>query len=49
MVADANGGNRLAILVPCHRVLGQDGKLTGYAGGVQRKQQLLVLEGATLY
>ncbi|NNE34341.1 MAG: methylated-DNA--[protein]-cysteine S-methyltransferase, partial [Rhodothermales bacterium] len=43
-VARANGDNRLAILIPCHRVVGSDGKLTGYAGGLWRKQRLLDLE-----
>ncbi|MCC3157060.1 methylated-DNA--[protein]-cysteine S-methyltransferase [Hymenobacter sp. 15J16-1T3B] len=43
-VAAANGQNRLAILIPCHRVIGADGKLTGYAGGLWRKQRLLALE-----
>lgn len=40
-VANANGKNPLWILVPCHRVIGSDGSLTGYAGGLQRKQWLL--------
>ena len=40
-VARANGDNRLAILIPCHRVIGADGTLTGYAGGLWRKQWLL--------
>lgn len=40
-VAAANGANRLAILIPCHRVIGSDGKLTGYAGGLWRKDWLL--------
>lgn len=40
-VAAANGQNRIAIIVPCHRVLGKDGSLTGYGGGLQRKQWLL--------
>jgi AraC family transcriptional regulator of adaptative response/methylated-DNA-[protein]-cysteine methyltransferase len=40
-VARANGDNRLAILVPCHRVVGSDGRLTGYGGGLWRKQRLL--------
>ncbi len=40
-VARANGDNRLAILLPCHRVIGSDGSLTGYAGGLWRKQWLL--------
>jgi len=40
----ANGLNRIAIVVPCHRVIGAGGKLTGYGGGLWRKQQLLELE-----
>ncbi|MGZ0016074.1 methylated-DNA--[protein]-cysteine S-methyltransferase [Yeosuana sp. AK3] len=40
-VANANGKNPLWIIVPCHRVIGSDGSLTGYAGGLQRKQWLL--------
>ncbi|MGS0687920.1 methylated-DNA--[protein]-cysteine S-methyltransferase [Nakamurella sp. GG22] len=43
-VGAANGQNPLSIVVPCHRVVGADGKLTGYAGGVQRKAFLLDLE-----
>ncbi len=43
-VARANGDNCLAILVPCHRVIGKDGHLTGYGGGLWRKQYLLDLE-----
>ncbi len=43
-VARANGQNRLAIVVPCHRVIGSDGSLTGYAGGLDRKRFLLELE-----
>ncbi len=42
----AIGRNPLSIIVPCHRVLGSNGALTGYAGGLQRKQALLRLEGA---
>ncbi len=45
-VGAAVGRNPLSIIVPCHRVLGQGGALTGYAGGLQRKQALLQLEGA---
>jgi len=37
----ANGKNPLSIIVPCHRVIGKNGKLTGYAGGIENKQQLL--------
>lgn len=48
-IARANGQNKLPLLVPCHRVIGADGSLTGYAGGVWRKQKLLVLEGAVLF
>ncbi|MEZ6186704.1 MAG: methylated-DNA--[protein]-cysteine S-methyltransferase [Planctomycetota bacterium] len=44
-VARANGHNRLAILIPCHRVVGSDGALTGYGGGLWRKRRLLELEG----
>ena len=40
------GGNPVSILVPCHRVVGADGSLTGYAGGLDRKRRLLELEGA---
>ncbi|MEE9207413.1 MAG: methylated-DNA--[protein]-cysteine S-methyltransferase, partial [Gemmatimonadota bacterium] len=43
-VARAVGDNRLAILVPCHRIVGADGRLRGYAGGLWRKQYLLDLE-----
>ena len=45
----ANGQNPLPIIVPCHRVVGRDGKLTGYAGGVERKQWLLRHESAALF
>lgn len=43
-VGAANGKNPLSIIVPCHRVIGVNGKLTGYAGGIERKQKLLELE-----
>lgn len=43
-VALANGQNRIAILIPCHRVIGKDGSLTGYGGGLWRKRLLLELE-----
>ena len=47
-VGGAVGRNPIAILVPCHRVVGADGSLTGYAGGVDKKLALLTLEGADL-
>ncbi|HXH17537.1 MAG TPA: methylated-DNA--[protein]-cysteine S-methyltransferase [Chitinophagales bacterium] len=43
-VGAANGANPLAIIVPCHRVIGNEGKLTGYAGGLRRKEWLLKFE-----
>lgn len=43
-VGRANGANPIPIVVPCHRVIGADGTLTGYAGGLERKQALLALE-----
>ena len=43
-VAQANGANRIALLIPCHRVIGKDGTLTGYGGGLWRKEKLLTLE-----
>ncbi|WP_323847236.1 methylated-DNA--[protein]-cysteine S-methyltransferase [Microbulbifer magnicolonia] len=45
-VARANGANRIAVVIPCHRVIGADGTLTGYAGGLDMKARLLTLEGA---
>lgn len=47
-VGAAVGRNPISIIVPCHRVVGTDGNLTGYAGGVERKLHLLRLEGADL-
>ena len=44
----ANGANPVSIIVPCHRVIGRNGKLTGYAGGLWRKEWLLKLESAEL-
>ena len=44
-VANANGMNRISILIPCHRVIGSNGTLTGYGGGLWRKKFLLELEG----
>jgi AraC family transcriptional regulator, regulatory protein of adaptative response / methylated-DNA-[protein]-cysteine methyltransferase len=43
-IAHANGTNPIAIIIPCHRVIGSDGSLTGYAGGLRRKKWLLELE-----
>jgi methylated-DNA-[protein]-cysteine S-methyltransferase len=43
----ANGRNPVAIVVPCHRVIGADGSLTGYGGGMDRKRFLLALEQRT--
>lgn len=48
LVGKAVGSNPLSIVVPCHRVVGKDGKLTGYAGGLKRKQFLLDLEEPVL-
>ena len=45
-VGAANGRNPISVIVPCHRVVGADGKLVGYAGGLARKRYLLDLEGA---
>jgi len=45
-VAAANGANRVAIIIPCHRVIGKDGTLVGYGGGLERKRWLLDHEGA---
>ena len=42
----ANGSNPISVIVPCHRVIGSDGSLTGYGGGLERKELLLKLEGA---
>ena len=47
-VGAAVGRNPISILIPCHRVVGADGSLTGYAGGVERKRFLLEMEGADL-
>ena len=46
VVARANGTNQIAIVIPCHRVIGADGSLTGYGGGLWRKQKLLEVERA---
>ena len=44
-VGSANGQNKIAIIIPCHRVIGSNGQLTGYAGGMWRKKWLLTHEG----
>lgn len=43
-VARANGANQIALMIPCHRVIGADGSLTGYGGGLWRKQRLIEIE-----
>lgn len=47
-VGGAVGHNRISIIVPCHRVVGAGGSLTGYAGGIDRKKKLLTLEGTDM-
>lgn len=47
-IGKANGSNPIPLIIPCHRVIGADNKLVGYAGGIDRKQLLLKLEGAIL-
>ena len=47
-VAAANGQNKISIIIPCHRVIGSNGKLTGYAGGLSRKQYLIDLENSSV-
>lgn len=44
-VANANGKNPFSLIIPCHRVIGSDGKLGGYTGGLDKKEYLLALEG----
>ncbi|MNE91312.1 Methylated-DNA--protein-cysteine methyltransferase [compost metagenome] len=46
-VGAANGQNPIPVIVPCHRVIGANGTLTGYRGGLKLKQELLALEGIT--
>ena len=48
VVGGAVGRNPISILIPCHRVVGANGALTGYAGGLERKRRLLALEGCSL-
>jgi methylated-DNA-[protein]-cysteine S-methyltransferase len=47
-VGRANGANAIPIVIPCHRVIGADGSLTGYGGGLDIKRKLLALEGVRL-
>ena len=47
-VGGAVGHNPISIIIPCHRVVGADKRLTGYAGGLDKKQRLLALEGVNL-
>ncbi len=47
-VGNAVGNNPIAIMIPCHRVIGSDGKLTGYAAGIWRKRDLLSIEGISM-
>ncbi len=45
-IANANGANAISIMIPCHRVIGANGKMVGYAGGISCKRKLLQLEGS---
>lgn len=47
-IASANGANAISIIIPCHRVIGSNGDLVGYAGGLPAKKRLLKLEGASI-
>ncbi len=47
-VASANGANAISVMIPCHRIIGSDGSLVGYAGGLPAKKKLLQLEQALL-
>ena len=47
-VASANGANAISIIIPCHRIIGSDGRLVGYAGGLGVKKKLLILEKALI-
>ncbi len=48
-VANANGANPISVIIPCHRIVGADGSLTGYGGGLDIKRQLIDLETRTLF
>jgi methylated-DNA-[protein]-cysteine S-methyltransferase len=47
-IATAIGKNPILLFIPCHRVIGSDGSMTGYAGGIERKNRLLALEGMSI-
>ena len=47
-IANANGQNAIAVIIPCHRIIGSDGSLTGYGGGIKIKQKLLYLESESV-
>jgi len=47
-IGAANGKNKICIIIPCHRVIGKNGSLTGFSGGIEIKKQLLKLEGLAL-
>lgn len=47
-IGNAVGHNPISIIIPCHRVVGANGSLTGYAGGISRKQKLLEIEGVDI-
>lgn len=48
-VANANGANAISIIAPCHRVVGSDGSLTGFGGGIEAKRFLLALEAGSIF
>lgn len=48
-VANANGANAISIIAPCHRVVGSDGSLTGFGGGIEAKRYLLALEAGSIF
>lgn len=47
-VGGAMGHNEISVIVPCHRVVGSNGSLTGYSGGIEKKKSLLILEGVDM-
>jgi len=47
-IASANGANAISIIIPCHRIIGSDGNMVGYAGGLKAKKNLLKLENGIL-